>query len=108
MPINHTTHVARAAMRAQRWRLLAVGAIFVAVQALIVLFSWVALEVVDVARAYAGGEGFYSKAQNLSRKLYSAQLQTDWTTVTAAPPAASADRQAHKDVPIGRAWQVHW
>ena len=50
-------------MRAQRWRLIAVGAIFVAVQALIILFSWAALEVVDVARAYAGGEGFYSKAQ---------------------------------------------
>ena len=50
-------------MRAQRWRLIAVGAIFVAVQALIIVFSWAALEVVDVARAYAGGEGFYSKAQ---------------------------------------------
>jgi len=33
------------------------------VQALIVVFSWMALEVVNVARAYAGGEGFYSKAQ---------------------------------------------
>ncbi|MBI1210116.1 MAG: hypothetical protein GC190_01530 [Alphaproteobacteria bacterium] len=62
MGLNQT-RTARAAVRAQRWRLIAVGAIFVAVQALIVLFSWAALEVVDVARAYAGGEGFYSKAQ---------------------------------------------
>src|SRR5260221_989781 len=60
---EHTKQAARAAMRAQRQRLVAVGAIFVAVQALIVVFSWMALEVVNVARAYAGGEGFYSKAQ---------------------------------------------
>lgn len=63
MPVGLTTQTARAATRAQRWRFVAVGAIFVAVQALIVGFSWAALEVVDVARAYAGGEGFYSKAQ---------------------------------------------
>ena len=63
MPYEQATKTARAAMRAQRWRLAAVGAIFVAVQALIIVFSWTALEVVNVARAYAGGEGFYSKAQ---------------------------------------------
>ncbi len=60
---EQSKQAARAAMRAQRQRLVAVGAIFVAVQALIVVFSWMALEVVNVARAYAGGEGFYSKAQ---------------------------------------------
>jgi hypothetical protein len=62
MPVGEA-RTTRAAVRAQRWRFVAVGAIFVAVQALIILFSWAALEVVDVARAYAGGEGFYSKAQ---------------------------------------------
>jgi signal transduction histidine kinase len=63
MAHHQTRQTARSAMRAQRRRLVAVGAIFVAVQALIVMFSWAALEVVNVARAYAGGEGYYSKAQ---------------------------------------------
>ena len=63
MPAEPPKKAAHAAMRAQHRRLIAVGAIFVVVQALIVIFSWAALEIVNVARSYAGGEGFYSKAQ---------------------------------------------
>lgn len=89
-------------MRAQRWRLVAVGAIFVAVQALIVLFSWAALEVVDVARAYAGGEGFYSKAQKSAvialHRLAATGDDTHFATFNEFISVTLGDRHAREEM----------
>lgn len=53
----------RNAVDAHRLRFLALAAVFIIVQSLIVILSWAAMNAVDVARAFASGEASYSKVQ---------------------------------------------
>lgn len=58
-----TEQAAFAAYQSHRRRFIALAAIFVAVQCLIILLCWAALNLLDIGRAYVAGEALYSKAQ---------------------------------------------
>ncbi len=93
-------------VKRHRARFIALAAIFVAVQALIVGLSWAAIEAVDVARAYVAAEARYSKIQkaavlHLHRFAESGDLEHfgNFEASLAVVDGARAARQALEHAP---------